>query len=231
MDNAPERLVHLTEVVDGQPVGPLVIRVGGLCALVAFLDGLDSTSIGIVRLDSWRGVRRGRPGSVRRSLVRPGPGIAGRAHAGACGVTATPGWLYGRAGETSWSDPAATRPHPSKRCPRTRRCRGCLSAGSGRRLVPAPPADRSVRNQAANPTSLVGRAEGGLRAPGTRRSLGSYLSAWLAPAGRQAAGPHVQAGFPASAPCSDSSLSGMAVFASAAGSHLLPATTRARPCA
>lgn len=47
MGNAPETVVNVTTLIDEQPIGSMVVQVGALCALVAFLDGLDSTSIGI----------------------------------------------------------------------------------------------------------------------------------------------------------------------------------------
>ena len=47
MDNALQRTVNVTDLLDEGPMGWLMIRVGLICAGVALLDGSDTTSIGV----------------------------------------------------------------------------------------------------------------------------------------------------------------------------------------
>ena len=49
MDNALQRTVNVTDLLDEGPMGWLMIRVGLICAGVALLDGSDTTSIGVAR--------------------------------------------------------------------------------------------------------------------------------------------------------------------------------------
>ena len=47
MTDIPEKIINVTQAIDDAPVGALLIQVGTLCAMVAFLVGLDTSSINV----------------------------------------------------------------------------------------------------------------------------------------------------------------------------------------